>query len=507
MQRSASSHLGALGLLLLSFGSWTWASTSVVSASALPQPVQQDSNLLENPGFEPPYTQHAGDMSVAQGWMPWWVTPGSSPAYPISCNYNVDPPSCQPYKQPIFQSGDQPHGGGSDQKYFTAAAIHLAGVYQQVTGVAPGQPFRFTVYVRTFSSNSAGTTSAGQPSMGAQTGIDPEGGTDPFSRAVVWSQAQNAFDTWTPISVDAAARSSTITVYTRTWPQLALARNEVYLDDASLSPISGLTVATSLPFGDTALPDITQAPTATLFSTSTPLPNGEVWYTVQPGDTLGRIAHLTNTKVEDLKSLNSLKNNFIIAGQKLLVAIVTPSPTVTPFQPPTETPTATSTLVEPPTIPALVTAQNPANYGQLCVVAYNDANRNATNDKEPSVADVRVTLSVGGTPLEGYVTTGTEASHCFPQLLAGSYLVTVTPPTGYESTTAAEATVQLQAGNLVTLAFGLARVASATQPTPTATPVPDANSTSLTVFLAGMTGLTVFIGVLGVVMFLWLKKK
>jgi len=497
-------RLSFLSLLLIPTQANAWAASRPPLGGLSSLPVQEI-NLLQNPGFENPYSQQSGDVSVAQGWNAWWVEPGSSAAFPTACDYNVAPPSCQPYKRPSYQASGQAHAGGTSQKYFTNAAIHQGGLYQQITGVTPGQAYRFTVNVQTFSSNTANATkSSGQPSMAVQMGIDPEGSTDPFSKNILWSQAQNAFDAWTPITIEAAARSSTITVFTRSWPQLALARNEVYLDDAVLTPLNGVILATGQPFLNTPV-DITQAPVATLFATSTALPNGEVWYTIQPGDTLGRIAHLHDTTVDELRNLNGLTGNKIVSGQQLLVAIVTPPPTFTPLPSPTVIPTATSSVPLPPTIPPLVTAQIASNYGQLCVVAYNDSNRNAINDREPGVSDARVTLSVGGTPLEGYVTTGEETSHCFPQLPAGTYQVALSAPTGYESTTASQASVQLQSGNLVTLAFGLAQLAATVTPTPTALPPEPPSST--TVFLAGMSGLTVLILIVGLVLFLWLKRK
>jgi hypothetical protein len=493
-------RLSLFGLLILPLASGAWAASPT-------QLALQQINLLENPGFENPYTQQTNDVSVAAGWTAWWVEPGSNPAFPTACNYNVDPPSCQPYKRPIYQASGQVHGGAASQKYFTTAAIHQAGLYQQITGVTPGTAYHFSVQIQTLSVNTAsGTKSAGQPSMGAQVGIDPEGGTDPSGKGILWNQAQNAFDAWTELSIDVAARSSTITVFVRTWPQLALAHNDVYVDDAVLSPLAGV-VLTSGPDNFLTPPDlnITQAPIATLFATSTALPNGEIWYTIQPGDTLVRIAHLHNTTVDELRFLNNLTSNKIVSGQKMLVAVITPDPTATPFGPPTATLVPSPTVLLPPTIPPLVTAQIAANYGQLCVVAYNDLNRNAINDHEPPVSEARVTLSVGGTPLEGYVTTEGEATHCFPQLPAGTYQVSLQAPSGYTSTTASEAAVQLQAGNLVTLAFGLGSVPPTA--TATATPVPPEPPSSTTVFLTGMSVLTLFIVILGVVLFLWLKRK
>jgi LysM repeat protein len=470
----------------------------------------QGTNLLTNPGFENPFNQQLEAISVAQGWTAWWVEPDSSPAFPSFCNYLVEPPSCQPYHRPeyamAFPYGERIRGGGNAQKYFSFYSTHLAGLYQQVTGVVPGRTYRFSVFMMAWSTNQdKGFVSAGQPSMGLQVGIDPNGGSDPFSANIVWSPTQNGFDTWTLFAVDAAAQSSTVTVFTRSWPNLALQHNDVYVDDAYLEatgPGAEL-LPTSPPVGgaSTPLPAVTFVPQAPLFPyTSTPLPSGEIWYTVQPGDTLLRIAYYHQTTVDDIKSLNNLTSNTIYSNQKLLIKIATPLPV------PTSTPEVILSPT-PPTQPQPLT-HTPASialspdYGQLCVVAYNDANRNATNDNEPTLADVRVTLSVGSTPLDGYVTTGGEGSHCFPQLPSGVYTVSVAAPAGYTTSTASEATVNLQSGNLVTLAFGIAEVAAAPSVVSPETPA----SGTIVLIVGGIVALVVMIG-LGTAVVRLAKKK
>lgn len=480
-----------------------------VGSLAQAQTTRQEINLLQNGGFENPFAaQYFDNMIVAQGWRPWWVEPNSTEAFPGYCDYNIKPPSCQPYAKPEYSAAypysERIRSGGNAQKYFTFYSIHLAGVYQQVTGIAPGQALRFTVYAETWSTaEEKGFTSAGQPSMGVQVGLDPNGGTDAFSPSIVWSQAQNAFDVWTPLSVDTSAKSSTVTVFTRSWPQLALQHNDVYLDDASLTPIGAIATPPNGSFATAPVPNFTAAPVAALFSSSTPLPNGEVWYTVQPGDTLGRIAFLHDTPVDSIKQLNGLKNNTIISNQKLLVAIVTPELTATDLPQPTATLTVPPTLAQPATLQSLAFTSAIPDYGQLCVVAYNDLNRNAANDNEPPVPEVRVTLSVGATPLDGYVTINSEDTHCFPQLPAGNYTISIAAPAGYTATTASEATVQLQPETLITLAFGLTPL---TEPLTPIESVPEPLS-SLTVFLIGLGGLTLITGGLGVTAFLWLKRK
>ncbi|HLB49148.1 MAG TPA: LysM peptidoglycan-binding domain-containing protein [Anaerolineales bacterium] len=493
------------------------------AASARAEHAAQDNNLLQNPGFEGNYVQQCchteqgyapgtpySEIQVAPGWSAWWVEPDSSPSFPSYCDYNIAPPSCQPYHQPeysaLFVDPSRVHSGSNAQKYFTFYSTHLAGLYQQVTGAIPGQTYRFTVFMQTWSTDSSvpGAPSSVQTSMGLQVGIDPNGGTDPFSVNIVWGQTQSAFDTWGQFGVDAIAQSSTITVFTRSWPALALRHNDVYVDDASLTAIgSGSDLLPTSPPLSTApastSPEITFVPPTPQFITSTPLPSGEIWYTVQPGDTLGRIAYHHETTVDEIKRLNSLTSNLIFANQKLLIKIVTPQPTPTDTPGPTFRPSLTPELVQLPTHTSAPFALSP-DYGQLCVVAYNDANRNATNDNEPSLAEVRVILSVGNTPLDGYMTTGDETTHCFPQMPPGSYTVSVTGPASYTATTASEATVQLQPGNRVTLAFGFTAVTESTPASPTA-------ASGATVLLLVIGAAIAFMLMMGMAVFLLAKKK
>lgn len=495
-----------------------------VGSLAKAEPLPQDVNLLQNPGFENPFSQQCchteaglsglpyAEVQVAAGWTAWWVEPDSNPNFPSYCDYNIKPPSCQPYHRPeygpAYPYGERIRSGGNAQKYFTFFSTHLAGLYQQVTGVTPGQVYRFSIYIETWSTSAdKGFTSAGQPNMGVQIGIDPNGGTDAFSPAIVWSPSQSAFDNWTLFSVDAGAQSSTITVFTRSWPQLALKHDDVYLDDASLSPTGSIAQSpTSAPLITTPFAPITAAPALSAIITSTPLPSGEIYYTVQSGDTLGRIAYVFNTTVDAIRQLNSLKNNLIYPNQKLLVKVVTPEPSATAPPPPTTAPTQTRAPETAPTIPAPATSQTSANYGQLCVVAYNDANHNAVDDNEPSLPGVRITLSVGVTPLDGYVTTGDESTHCFPQLPAGAYTVSVAAPPGYTATTATDTTVTLKAQSLVTLAFGLTSVANAPATGLSSGPADEPLSNTVLI-LIGVGGFSLITGGLGLAALFWFRKK
>jgi LysM repeat protein len=120
--------------------------------------------------------------------------------------------------------------------------MHEAGLFQRVGGIKPGTTLRFSIAMEAwmcFEINKCGKDgiySDWPTNMHLRVGIDPYGGTDPFSPNIVWSPEQDAFDRWVEFSVQAKALGDTVTVFTHSRPDWDWARknNDVYLDDASL---------------------------------------------------------------------------------------------------------------------------------------------------------------------------------------------------------------------------------------------------------------------------------
>jgi LysM repeat protein len=95
-----------------------------------------------------------------------------------------------------------------------------------------------------------------------------------------------------------------------------------------------------------AILDITPAPTLDIDATATvlaielrPTPTPAGLHVVQPGDTLGSLAELYNTTVEEIMATNGLDDpNTLQVGQELIIPslvevtpeITTPTPTITP---------------------------------------------------------------------------------------------------------------------------------------------------------------------------------
>ena len=80
-------------------------------------------------------------------------------------------------------------------------------------------------------------------------GIDPTGGGDPFSPAIVWGEENNAYDKWTLLQAEAVAQKSTVPVYVYSYPTYRSQDNNIYLDDASLVVVAPPPAPTRQPSG------------------------------------------------------------------------------------------------------------------------------------------------------------------------------------------------------------------------------------------------------------------
>jgi hypothetical protein len=164
------------------------------------------------------------------------------------------------------------HSGLLAQKYFSDGRMHEAGLMQRVTGLRPGTALRFSIFMQAwqcFDANACGANGirSDQPgNMHLRVGLDPTGGTNPFSPNVVWSGEQAAFDRWVEFAVQAAAKADAVTVFTHSRAEWDFARqnNEVYLDDASLVVASGPGAAAPPSAGQPAATVPTSPPAAPL---------------------------------------------------------------------------------------------------------------------------------------------------------------------------------------------------------------------------------------------------
>lgn len=262
----------------------------------------QGTNLLANASLERPYYgQGAPTRTAPQGWN-LWVGAGAPDAVPYTDRSRVrDGEASWQIKQP----------GAA----FTAAA------FQRVEGVTPGETLRAQVYAWLFACGNAqtGCVTTQPPyvqsdrSAGAvvRIGIDPTGGTDPTSGAIVWSADGSPYDGWGALTVAAAAGGEAVTVFVYMSQAAGLALNEVFLDQASLVRTSDLSAepVVEVPF---VVPQGVR-------------PDGSIVHVVQEGDTLSSIAYAYfddyGVTLASIAELNNLKINtrFLRIGQEIVI--------------------------------------------------------------------------------------------------------------------------------------------------------------------------------------------
>lgn len=253
-----------------------------VAVSAVP-PTQAvcAGNLLRNPSFEEGFSDRGrGEVSVANGWTPWWYNVPGKDGY----NYV---PEYKPEDASRFGTR-RIHSGNFAQKFFNTFATHTAGFYQRVA-VTPGRRLNFSIWVQVWSSEQNDPDRSEKPGA-YQTfvGIDPSGGTDALGPGVVWSPVMLRYDEWVQISVEAVAQANNITVFTKGQPLYRTKHNDSYWDDACL--VASTTVALSPTITNTPPPPTpaapTRTPTLTPKPTATPVPSATFRASATPPPTL-----------------------------------------------------------------------------------------------------------------------------------------------------------------------------------------------------------------------------
>jgi len=203
-----------------------------------PAPQPASGNLLVNGGFEGPYYRVStaeGGGAIAPGWKPWWYNDAGNdfqvPEYEIA---------------PISRDPVRVRSGGAAQQMFRPFIRWRAGLYQQVD-IPAGSNLQFSVYGHSWStfcvdrgdgSADCDTYNSNRENTGnklwMKVGIDPNGGTDPFSPNIVWSQPKSQWDAFGLFSVTARANTGTVTVFLYGEPEFPARINNAYWDDAEL---------------------------------------------------------------------------------------------------------------------------------------------------------------------------------------------------------------------------------------------------------------------------------
>jgi LysM repeat protein len=452
---------------------------------------QQGLNLLKNPSFEgdfeilcsfpggkpwiavpcdgplPSYPRQT--VMVAKGWSAWWQPPNENrqakdfyDTFPNYCG-QLAPGDCVAWHMPEYKDTrsmpqDPPRirSGENSQKYFTFWSVHEGGVYQVVEGLRPGTPLRFSIYMQAWSATKLNGVepnphvSFGQTGMHMKIGIDPTGGTDPWSKDIVWSAEKDTYDKFDRYEVQAVARANKVTVFTHSRPENPMEHNDVYLDDADLSFIGGSSPSGLVINPPPAMVAVEGKPAAAN--------GGRISHIIKPGDTLFALALQYGVPVDQIMALNGLKpDSRIEIGRELIIALPLP-----PAQP--------EALAAAPAgnpFPGTVTVVG-AGHGTVCVQAFVDEDANGLRlASEVPLAAVGLHVAVvnpqgetvaenlpgSAQPLEGLA-----GEVCFADLPAATYRVLADPPPGYNATLQRRWSVSLPDGAIVTMPFGVQAV-------------------------------------------------
>ena len=232
----------------------------LVGARAQAAPAAQESNLLQNPSFEQPFSGGA-----AQNWQRWHR---STPRTDQEClvAYHFEP------RWNVETSSGFVRDGGSSQYVGNNWDTWSGGVYQTVPAT-PGTVYRFTFYGRGRGSNDASPApSENGLQINMRAGIDPNGSGLWNDADVVWGAAGSPHDAWQQVSVETTATGNQITVFTAAdWAVTGVNQCRQFLD----TWVDAAQLVVQTPPTSTSAPQATQA-AATATATAPPAPTGGV---------------------------------------------------------------------------------------------------------------------------------------------------------------------------------------------------------------------------------------
>ncbi len=461
---------------------------------------QTGQNLLVNPGFEgldrpennstPNWGNHTRDtftgaqyaeIFTPQGWVTWWQ------------EGDFKRPECHviPKEYP-FLSPMRIREGYYSVKCFSFYGKMNAGVFQVVRNLAPGAVVEgsFNAHAWACNESSEAALSCGDAhAFYFRVGIDPTGGTDPFSGNIVWSAPYYHYDQFGkvgPVQATVGANGAA-TLFLQGYAKWPYQHNDAYFDSASLVQVTqgeppAPTAAPPPPTSSAPQPTSAPAPTAL------PRPDGATVHIVQEGDSLFGIAcQYMSCDLERLRALNGLgpNDNMLSIGQEIVISGATVViPTATPSPEPTQDISPEQPTEQPTEIPTVIIPVTTGDTGSLCVLAFNDQNNDMIRQEGESLLPSSSLSLIGvdgvvGTP---YTTDGLNEPYCFENLPPGNYVLRQTPPPGYAPSGPNEWGVMVAAGSVSSLQLGYTREDGST--TPVATPEgepetqnPDGNDT------------------------------
>lgn len=453
-------------------------------APAEHQVMAQGQNLLANPSFEGQYSSYVPETpqeladcprnicttaQMPQGWKPWWIK-----ERPTDVN-----PEYKPAEGSV--GGNRIHSGSRAAQYFSFWSTHKAGLRQTVT-VPAGAVVQFSIFGQAWMSeadDASVSDRSGTPNM--RIGIDPSGGTNPYSPNIVWSGYQQPFDAYAQFSVQAQAQGDRVTVFTFSAPSVnpnspeyGFKHNDIYWDDAALIVAGAGAAPVVAPPPSDGGGGSAPAPAASSFvpgPTATPNADGIIYAEVRAGDSLWALAARAGLTIDELLELNEMTADVVLRpGDLMIVGLGDPpgeepaaetesTSEEAPAQEAEATPESQPEAAASPEAGAEAPAEESAKVAEsevaVCLKAYDDINGNGLQDAEDALRPaVAFTISDGESVVSNYVTDGESEPFCVTLPGAGSYRVTRSVKPNEILTTAGDRAISLSEGSTLNLEFG-----------------------------------------------------
>jgi SH3-like domain-containing protein len=188
--------------------------------------IDPSTNFLQDPSFEGPYTGRGSvDVNIPAAW--------SFAFYDQPRNFdwqNLRPVAFPHRTAPEVRSGELSLNLQKDYATFTAV------VYQQVT-VPDDARVRASAWAWVHTCDPEPAICNSDPASGARMrlGLDPNGGTNPFSGSVEWSPFIAPHDSWGNIGTSAQVNGTSVTVFLYATQNEPRGLNRAYWDEAVLN--------------------------------------------------------------------------------------------------------------------------------------------------------------------------------------------------------------------------------------------------------------------------------
>lgn len=271
---------------------------------------QEGDNLLRDPGFEDTamkvVSQGGGSLfAVHNAWEGWFTET------PRTTDWQNLVPNATGRVNGFIRSGNR------SQEVSRGYATFTAAIYQTVTVPANAVVNGGAWVVMDI----AGDNASGARSH-VRVGIDPTGGNNPLSPAVVWSaNTTNPIGNYRQLTVSATAQGTQVTLFLFSTQEVPTQTNAVFWDDAHLRVTGAGTPTTPVP-GTTATAVPPPPPSFVPFvSPQNEQSDGSIRHTVQEGDTLSSIAVAYNVPMDTIRELNPSigQGRYLSIGDSLLI--------------------------------------------------------------------------------------------------------------------------------------------------------------------------------------------